>query len=159
MPTTNDVAAAAVVSAYKWEDESNGEIYTDVPLTASASEVTTRDVPLYVVENGLEFPLAPIKQRRSQFEMVVPPRELRQCSPNVRRHHMGTQPDVTSRVVDVDSPTDTGASYSDLVAAAEALPAEPVVKSETAPYIMQEQEVLKNINIVGMFKSKFSSDL
>ena len=31
---------AAVVSAYKWEDESNGEIYTDVPLTASASEVS-----------------------------------------------------------------------------------------------------------------------
>ena len=30
----------AVVSAYKWEDESNGEIYTDVPLTASASEVS-----------------------------------------------------------------------------------------------------------------------
>ena len=30
----------AVVSAYKWEDESNGGIYTDVPLTASASEVS-----------------------------------------------------------------------------------------------------------------------
>ena len=31
-------------------------------------QVTTRDVPLYVVENGLEFPLAPIRQRRTHFE-------------------------------------------------------------------------------------------
>ena len=34
-----------------------------------------------------------------------------------------------------------------------------VVKSDSSPYILQEQDVLKNINIVGMFKSKFSSEL
>ena len=39
---------AAVVSAYKWEDESNGEIYTDVPLTASASEVSKVEKSLFV---------------------------------------------------------------------------------------------------------------
>ena len=37
----------AVVSAYKWEDESNGEIYTDVPLTASASEVSKAEKSLF----------------------------------------------------------------------------------------------------------------
>ena len=44
---TGGSGGEAVVSAYKWEDESNGEIYTDVPLTASASEVSKVEKRLF----------------------------------------------------------------------------------------------------------------
>ena len=56
-----------VVSAYRWEDESNGEIYTDVPVEEGEE---MRYLPLYVVENGQEFPLQPLSQRKTSFEFV-----------------------------------------------------------------------------------------
>ena len=56
-----------IVSAYRWEDESNGEIYTDMPLD-QGEEV--KELPLYVVENGQEFPLLPLSQRKTNFEFV-----------------------------------------------------------------------------------------
>ena len=46
-PAAGGSGGDAVVSAYKWEDESNGEIYTDVPLTASASEVSKIEKSLF----------------------------------------------------------------------------------------------------------------
>ena len=56
-----------IVSAYRWEDESNGEIYTDMPLDQGEE---MKDLPLYVVENGQEFPLLPLSQRKTSFEFV-----------------------------------------------------------------------------------------
>ena len=56
-----------IVSAYRWEDESNGEIYTDMPIDQGEE---MKDLPLYVVENGQEFPLLPLSQRKTSFEFV-----------------------------------------------------------------------------------------
>ena len=56
-----------IVSAYRWEDESNGEIYTDIPVEQGDG---MKDLPLYVVENGQEFPLLPLSQRKTSFEFV-----------------------------------------------------------------------------------------
>ena len=56
-----------IVSAYRWEDESNGEIYTDMPLDQGEE---MKHLPLYVVENGQEFPLVPLSQRKTSFEFV-----------------------------------------------------------------------------------------
>ena len=53
-----------IVSAYRWEDESNGEIYTDMPLDQGEE---MKHLPLYVVENGQEFPLVPLSQRKTSF--------------------------------------------------------------------------------------------
>ena len=67
-----------MVSAYKWEDESNGEIYTDVPLTASASEVSKVEKILFeepqlksekfpIVSKKLQLLLNPGVMRKSKF--------------------------------------------------------------------------------------------
>ena len=58
---------------YRWDDESNGEIYTDrqnensvmVQNDETSDEST---IGLYVVENGKEYPLIPLRQRKSLFE-------------------------------------------------------------------------------------------
>lgn len=60
-------AKPKVVSAYRWEDESNGEIYTDMPVDQGEE---MKHLPLYVVENGQEFPLLPLSQRKTHFEFV-----------------------------------------------------------------------------------------
>jgi hypothetical protein len=54
--------SAPTGSSYSWHDDSNGEIYND------SSAVNDPDDPLYVVENGKEFPLTPVSKRRSFFQ-------------------------------------------------------------------------------------------
>ena len=63
----NNQEKPKIVSAYRWEDESNGEIYTDMPLDQGEE---MKHLPLYVVENGQEFPLLPLSQRKTSFEFV-----------------------------------------------------------------------------------------
>ena len=63
----NSQGKPKIVSAYRWEDESNGEIYTDMPLDEGEE---MKHLPLYVVENGQEFPLLPLSQRKTSFEFV-----------------------------------------------------------------------------------------
>ena len=75
-PALNKTSPPVVV--YRWDDESNGEIYTDRSLELTASpientdsnegETTDSSIGLYVVENGKEYPLIPLKERKSMFE-------------------------------------------------------------------------------------------
>jgi hypothetical protein len=75
-PALNKTNPPVVV--YRWDDESNGEIYTDRSLELTASpientdsnegETTDSSIGLYVVENGKEYPLIPLKERKSMFE-------------------------------------------------------------------------------------------
>ena len=74
--STPAITKAPVV--YRWDDESNGEIYTDRSLEISPpientdsneGEISTdSSIGLYVVENGKEYPLIPLKERKSMFE-------------------------------------------------------------------------------------------
>ena len=65
---------------YRWDDESNGEIYTertlevaddddDTELTVNNDDnVTASSNPLYVVENGKEYRLVSLHERMQMFE-------------------------------------------------------------------------------------------
>jgi hypothetical protein len=53
----------------RWEDESNGEIYTE-PVDGRSVDVDVAN-PLYVVENGREYRLVPLRQRRQLFERTA----------------------------------------------------------------------------------------
>jgi hypothetical protein len=56
-----------LLKLFRWDDESNGEIYTD-RLVVKSDVVDDVDNPLYVVENGREYRLMTLKQRRKLFE-------------------------------------------------------------------------------------------
>ena len=95
-----------IVSAYRWEDESNGEIYTDMPIDQGEE---MKDLPLYVVENGQEFPLLPLSQRKTSFEFV--PR-LPSQQPNltvatsgdpISSRHSTFSPAASSSTLDIES--------------------------------------------------------
>ena len=155
---TNDeikVVNFEAVAPYHWDDESNGEIYADTPINPCEE---MKGVPLYVMENGLEFPLEPIKQRKSKFEKFVTPKpEPRNNSP------MSTESTPERESPDPPQPelergSESGhrpwcAILSDLTQVPSS--SEPI-KSDSSPYILQEEEVLKSINVVGMYRSKFS---
>jgi hypothetical protein len=74
---------------YRWDDENNGEIYTEkakdsvthmsgngnqMDLTQSVDEDGKN--PLYVVENGKEYRLVPLQQRRKLFEILNAKKEV-----------------------------------------------------------------------------------
>ena len=117
-------------------DESAGEIYTE------RNNSTNQDQALYVVENGLEYSLPPLTSRKSVFEhqtleldrikqTVTTGREatrsLSSHTDNLINHH---HPNLQSNEMDR-------------------------IKSSNVPYIEEEKDILKNINVVQSLKSKF----
>lgn len=129
---------------YRWDDESNGEIYTDRPDLVKVDQVSSdqeSSLGLYVVENGKEYPLIPLRQRKSLFETVQTQQVLSyKVTPLINNHEKKT-------------------AASTVVAEIPAinLLREPPVKSSTVPYIQEEQEILQKIDLVSKIKPKFGS--
>ena len=184
---------------YRWDDESNGEIYTertlevaddddDTELTVNNDDnVTASSNPLYVVENGKEYRLVPLKQRRKLFEHLNDVDKSENAgklkSPNFddfeKVRHKKTSSDdkresvangitnskeikTTSlnnngvmknkdnkNIVDVDKEESVGKTDENVEKKDE------TVKSLNVPYIVEEQEILQNINIVKSVKNMF----
>ena len=108
-------------------DDSSGEIYTD-------KWPNGEDVRPYMVENGHEYSLTPLTTRKQKFDH-------HQYDPRVFRG--SPQPGELSQ----KSPNLANNSPN-------TIPRERVV-STNLPYIEEEQDVLKSINIVQSLKSKF----
>jgi len=148
---------------YRWDDESNGEIYTDKPILDENldNETTTSvsdSIGLYVVENGREYPLVPLKERKSLFENKTSTsisKVLHHASvvkPIVKEIKVKAeiQDEVKMDTVEIE-PRKTLKKKTE-----ETLKTE-VVKSSAMPYIIEEQEVLQNINLVSRIKTKFAN--
>ena len=106
-------------------DDSSGEIYTD-------RWTHSEDNRPYMVENGHEYSLTPLTTRKQKFDH-------HQYDPRVFRG--SPQPgEMYQKSVTNNSPN--------------MIPRERVV-STNIPYIEEEQDVLKSINIVQSLKSKF----
>lgn len=137
---------------YRWDDESNGEIYTDRPdiVKAAQDQDLSSDqessMGLYVVENGKEYPLIPLRQRKSMFETIQTHQVLSyKVTPLINKTNAKTVEKMSNtkpEVPAVNRPT---------------LLREPPVKSSTVPYIQEEQEVLQKIDLVSKIKPKFGS--
>ena len=108
-------------------DDSSGEIYTD-------KWPNGEDVRPYMVENGHEYSLTPLTTRKQKFDH-------HQYDPRVFRG--SPQPGELSQK-----------SQSLANNSPNTIPRERVV-STNLPYIEEEQDVLKSINIVQSLKSKF----
>ena len=108
-------------------DDSSGEIYTD-------KWTNGEDVRPYMVENGHEYSLTPLTTRKQKFDH-------HQYDPRVFRG--SPQPGELSQK-----------SLSLANNSPNTIPRERVV-STNLPYIEEEQDVLKSINIVQSLKSKF----
>jgi hypothetical protein len=132
-------------AVYRWDDESNGEIYTDRPMSKSMPILDEQqpddDTPdfsigLYVVENGKEYPLVPLSQRKSMFE---PNSSVRISYKSVQASPMLTKSPAEIKTVvakKTSKPTN-------------GLPQDEPVKSSNVPYILEEQAILQNINVVS----------
>ena len=180
---------------YRWDDESNGEIYTDRPNNCNNSNdtlnendftqtneiINSNSIGLYVVENGKEYPLLPISQRKSLFE-ANPSMKL-----NFKTVHIPSTTSVsTSNINKVEVrkefnhsrglnlgppaqqsnalPTEQSANKDEFVTKPTKTPMEqqnknrnlePPVKSSSVPYILEEQEILQKIDLVSKIKTKF----
>jgi len=68
----------------RWDDESNGEIYTERDLDLVRSDDgsdcngSVGSGPLYVVENGREYRLVPLQERMQVFEPMKVKRRTKQ---------------------------------------------------------------------------------
>ena len=137
----------------KWDDDTNGEIYTERMSThladADANVVNVVNVvngngdavhPLYVVENGKEYRLVTLQERRQMFEprRKKPVSKPKQGIP-VERISEPVVPEETVPVVPEEVPA----------------PAEEPIKCQNLPYILEEQEVLQNIHIVKNIRNMF----
>ena len=114
-------------------DESAGEIYTE----PENNNTNSHDEALYVVENGLEYSLAPLTSRKSLFEHQTLDRIRPTVSTEATRSLSSIRRDKPSnhhhpRANEMDR-----------------------IKSSNVPYIEEEKDILKNINVVQSLKSKF----
>ena len=154
---------------YRWNDESNGEIYTDRQTTSIASienintfqgedeETTDSSLGLYVVENGKEYPLIPLKDRKSVFE-----------SQSVKvSYKLATSTTIKEKTKGLNEIMNQSTVVSDRVIRRpfmidsvgnpdrNQLRRDPPVKSSIVPYIQEEKDILENINLVSKIKPKF----
>ena len=109
------------------------------------------------MENGREYPLVPLKERKSLFEnktiskvhhaSVVKPivKEIRVKSTSF----VENQDDVKMDTVKIEEPPKARKTLM--------MKKTEVVKSSAMPYIIEEQEVLQNINLVSRIKTKFAN--
>ena len=152
-------AANKVVATYSYNDESNGEIYND-------DVVNTEDATLYVVENGKEFPLTSVSQRKSFFQE----REKKLSSASLPNDILQSEPRILGRKETMEFHRQQETQYcSDQDEAVEEEEEESTevetevetdtdtVKSSQAPYIRDEQDVLANIKVVKALKQKFTA--
>ena len=152
---------------YRWDDESNGEIYTDRPNqdqndTQDANNEQPEDilnhssVGLYVVENGKEYPLLPISQRKSLFE-PNPSVKLSFRAATSTSNLADSNTSLTKTASIVASKEERVITRPIMMKSQEKRNAiiEPPIKSASVPYIMEEQEVLQNIDLVAKIKTKF----
>lgn len=134
----------------KWDDDTNGEIYTERMSThladADANVVNVVNGngdavhPLYVVENGKEYRLVTLQERRQMFE----PRRKKPVSKPKQDIHI-------ERISEPVVPEETVPVVPEEVPA----PAEEPIKCQNLPYILEEQEVLQNIHIVKNIRNMF----
>ncbi len=117
---------------YRWDDESNGEIYTDKPMD---SEENSDNIGLYVVENGREYPLIPLSERKSLFEQYKQAIVL---------------PDFSAMSSNLGSSKTRQKSKSHMN-----LTSSDLIKSSNTPYILEEQAILSSIDVVAKVKPKF----
>ena len=148
LSTSASSSTAPVV--YRWDDESNGEIYTDKPILDEVdNETTTSDsIGLYVVENGREYPLVPLKERKSLFENKQVSKVSTPFKPLVKE--IKVKSTVENAVLEVEE--QPVANHKPKMEKKT-----EVVKSSVMPYIIEEQEVLQNINLVSRIKTKFAN--
>ena len=127
----------------KWDDDTNGEIYTERMSThlANVVNVVNGDAvhPLYVVENGKEYRLVTLQERRQMFE----PRRKKPVSK--------PKQDIPVERVPEPDPEEIVPVVPEEVPA----PAEEPIKCQNLPYILEEQEVLQNIHIVKNIRNMF----
>jgi len=139
---------------YRWDDESNGEIYTDKPILDENldNETTTSvsdSIGLYVVENGREYPLVPLKERKSLFE--------NKTSISKVLHHASVVKPIVKEIKVKAEIQDEVKMDTVEIEPRKTLKKTEVVKSSAMPYIIEEQEVLQNINLVSRIKTKFAN--
>ena len=143
-PSATPSATPATPVVYRWDDESNGEIYTDKPIIdENVNETTENSIGLYVVENGREYPLVPLKFRKSLFE----PNPLSKISFKAAKN-----------VAKLHSPVPVEEKKIEPIETIEVIEPKEVVKSSVMPYIIEEQDVLQNINLVSKIKTKFACE-
>ena len=131
-------------------------------------------IGLYVVENGKEYPLLPISQRKSLFESnpsvtlsykVSQPINNIQNSvkPKFEIKNVSSAPPLMQAKIKKDEiitkPVMMKKSSSHLAEKQRNnnVRIEPPVKSSSIPYILEEQEILQNIDLVSKIKTKFVS--
>ena len=160
-------ATSTTPVVYRWDDESNGEIYTDRPIIDATSsnqadctstdvenvnETTTENsIGLYVVENGKEYPLVPLKLRKSLFE----PNPVAKIS--FKNSPVPVKEPKMSKPVTIVTPEEVVKIDKVEIEAPKVVEKE-VIKSSVMPYILEEQEVLQNINLVSKIKTKFACE-
>ena len=142
---------------YRWDDESNGEIYTDKPILDENldNETTTSvsdSIGLYVVENGREYPLVPLKERKSLFE-----NKTSTSISKVLHHASVVKPIVKEIKVTAEIQDEVKMDIAEFEPRKTLKKKTEVVKSSAMPYIIEEQEVLQNINLVSRIKTKFAN--
>ena len=116
-------------------DESAGEIYTE----PENNNTNSHDEALYVVENGLEYSLAPLNSRKSKFEHQT----LDRTRPTVSTDREATR---SLSSIRRDKPSNNNHPRANEM---------DRIKSSNVPYIEEEKDILKNINVVQSLKSKF----
>ncbi len=145
------------VAVYRWDDESNGEIYTDRPtLDPDTTPNDVEDSPeasslgLYVVENGKEYPLIPLRERKSIFEHHGSSSNLQQVTYKIATSAIAkTNNSNKQEPVKILEPMLDQAKVN--------IRRDPPVKASRVPYIQEEQEILQNIKVVSKIKPKFGN--
>ena len=153
---------------YRWDDESNGEIYTDRPNQENDTQTPDNEQPedilnqssigLYVVENGKEYPLLPISQRKSLFEPNPSVKLSFRAATSTSNLAAASNSSLTKTASSIlASKEETVISRPIMIKSQEKrnISIEPPIKSASVPYIMEEQEVLQNIDLVAKIKTKF----
>ena len=159
------------LSLYRWDDESNGEIYTERTTEKIETGPNTNDVmsdnPLYVVENGREYRLVPLKQRRRLFELLNGKKDDLSVGKKDKTKTKSEQKKIEKAVGNnKSSSSDRRENENGIktkVKVDKNLEEKEVktnssgqtVKSLNVPYIVEEQEILQNIHIVKSVKNIF----
>lgn len=153
----------------RWDDEGNGEIYTERTKVEVAEDALNGN-NLYVVENGREYRLVSLRERMMAFEPNKRPKRSNLIGHDLRGKELNSEapsvpPNGTHSPAELHPALHTDVDDEDVNvvqaevsatagAVASALSAEPV-KCKNLPYIVEEREVLQNIRIVKNVRNMF----
>ena len=107
---------------------------------------------MYVVENGREYPLVSLKERKSLFE-----NKTSTSISKVLHHASVVKPIVKEIKVKAEIQDEVKMDTVEIEPRKTPKKKTEVVKSSAMPYIIEEQEVLQNINLVSRIKTKFAN--